>query len=45
MGTGAIPDREAITATLDRFEAAQAELAALSFDALTGPGQGPVGDR
>jgi len=33
MGTGAISDREAITATLDRFEAAQAELAALSFDA------------
>jgi hypothetical protein len=26
-----------ITAALDRFEAAQAELAALSFDALTGP--------
>jgi len=45
MGTGAIPDREAITATLDRFEAAQAELAALSFDALTGPEVLTVKDR
>jgi hypothetical protein len=35
MGTGAVSDREAITAVLDRFEAVQAELAALSFDALT----------
>jgi hypothetical protein len=34
MGTGAVPDRGAITAALDRFDAAQAELAALSFDAL-----------
>ena len=45
MGTGAIPDREAITATLDRFEAAQAEVAALSFDALTGPEVLTVKDR
>ena len=29
MGTGAASDREAITAVLDRFEAAQAELASL----------------
>src|SRR3979490_3213490 len=45
MGTGAIPDREAMTATLDRFEAAQAEFAALSFDALTGPDVLSVKDR
>jgi len=45
MGTGAIPDREPITATLDRFEAAQAEVAALSFDALTGPEVLTVKDR
>ncbi len=37
MGTGDVSDREAITATLDRFEAAQAEVAALGFDALTAP--------
>jgi hypothetical protein len=37
MGTGAAPDREAVTAVLDRFEAAQAELATLSVDALTAP--------
>jgi Domain of unknown function (DUF222) len=34
VGTGAVPDREAIAAALDRFEAAQAEVAALSFDVL-----------
>src|SRR5258705_12371748 len=45
MGTGAIPDREAITATLDRFEAAQAEVAALGFDALTAPEVLNVKDR
>ena len=45
MGTGAVPDREAITAALDRFDAAQAELAALSFDALTGPEVLNVKDR
>jgi hypothetical protein len=45
MGTGAVSDREAITAALDRFEAAQAELAALSFDALTAPETLAVKDR
>jgi hypothetical protein len=45
MGTGAVSDREAITATLDRFEAAQAEVAALSFDVLTGPEVLTVKDR
>jgi hypothetical protein len=35
MSSGAVSDREAITAALDRYEAAQAELAALSFDVLT----------
>jgi hypothetical protein len=37
MSSGVPADREAITAALDRFEAAQAEVAALSFDALTAP--------
>ncbi|MEN3320822.1 MAG: hypothetical protein V7643_4224 [Mycobacterium sp.] len=37
MRSGVPSDREAITATLDRFEAAQAEVAALAFDVLTGP--------
>ena len=37
MRPGVPSDPEAITAVLDRFDAAQAELAALSFDALTGP--------
>ena len=45
MGTGAVSDREAITAVLDRFEAAQAELASLSFDALTAPEVLTVKDR
>jgi hypothetical protein len=45
MGTGAVSDREAITAVLDRFEVAKAELAALSFDALTGPEVLTVKDR
>jgi hypothetical protein len=34
MGESAVWDREAITAALDRLEAAQAELASLSLDAL-----------
>jgi Domain of unknown function (DUF222) len=37
MSSGVPSDREAITAVLDRFDAAQAEVAALSFDALTAP--------
>ena len=45
MGTGAVSDREAITAVLDRFDAAQAELAALSFDVLTAPEVLTVKDR
>jgi hypothetical protein len=45
MGTGAVSDREAITATLDRFEAAQAEVAALAFDVLTAPEVLSVKDR
>jgi hypothetical protein len=35
MGMGAVSDREAITGILDRYDAAQAEVAALSFDALS----------
>jgi hypothetical protein len=45
MGSGAVSDREAITAVLDRFEAAQAEVAALAFDALTAPEVLTVKDR
>jgi hypothetical protein len=45
MGSGAMSDREAITAVLDRFEAAQAEVAALAFDALTAPEVLTVKDR
>ncbi len=45
MGTGAVSDREAITATLNRFEAAQAEVAALEFDVLTAPEILNVKDR
>ncbi|HVQ52336.1 MAG TPA: DUF222 domain-containing protein [Mycobacterium sp.] len=45
MGTGAVSDREAITAALGRFDAAQAELAALSFDALSAPEVLAVKDR
>jgi hypothetical protein len=37
MSTGAVSDPEAIIAAVDRFEAAQAELAALSFNALSTP--------
>jgi hypothetical protein len=42
---GALSDREAITAALDRFEAAQGELGALSFDAMTAPEVLTVKDR
>jgi hypothetical protein len=45
MNSGAVSDREAITAALDGFEAAQAEVAALSFDALTAPEALAVKDR
>jgi hypothetical protein len=45
MSSGAVSDREAITAALDRFDAAQAEVAALSFDALTAPEVLNVKDR
>src|ERR1700752_3912120 len=45
MDTGGISDREAITAVLDRFEADQAELAALAFDVLTAPEVLNVKDR
>src|SRR5882757_8728230 len=45
MSTGAVSDREAITDVLDRFETTQAELAALSFDALTAPEVLTVKDR
>jgi hypothetical protein len=45
MSSGVVSDREAISAVLDRFEAAQAEVAALSFDVLTGPEALSVKDR
>ncbi len=45
MGTAAVSDREDFTAALDRFEAAQAEVAALSFDVLTAPEVLTVKDR
>lgn len=45
MGTVAASDWEAIAAVFDRFDAAQAELAALSFDALTAPEVLAVKDR
>jgi hypothetical protein len=45
MSTGAVSDREAISAVLDRFDTAQAELAALSFDALRAPEVLSVKDR
>ena len=45
MSSGAVSDREAITAVLDRFEAAQAEVASLSFDALSAPEALSVKDR
>jgi hypothetical protein len=37
MNSGVLSDREAIAAALDRFEAAQAEVASLSFQALSAP--------
>jgi Domain of unknown function (DUF222) len=45
MGTAAVSDGEDITAALDRFEAAQAEVAALQFDVLTAPEVPSVKDR
>ena len=45
MRWGAPSDREVITAALDRFEAAQAEVASLSFDALSAPEALNVKDR
>jgi hypothetical protein len=45
MGTAAVSDREDITAAFDRFEAAQAEVAALQFDVLTAPEVLSVKDR
>ena len=37
MGSGAPSGREAVTAALDRFDAAQGQIPALPFDILTGP--------
>src|SRR6476620_11311540 len=37
MGAGAPSGREAVTAALDRFDAAQGQIPALPFDILTGP--------
>jgi len=37
MKSGVPSDPEAITAVLDRLDAVQAEVASLSFDALTAP--------
>jgi hypothetical protein len=45
MSVGAVPDPAAVMAAVDRFDAAQAELAALSFDALSGPQALAVKDR
>jgi hypothetical protein len=45
MRSGVVSDREEISAVLDRFEAAQAEVAALSFDVLSGPEALSVKDR
>ena len=45
MSSGVPSDREAITATLDRFAAAQAAVAALPFEVLTGPEALAVKDR
>jgi hypothetical protein len=45
MAMSAVSDREAITAVLDRYDTAQAELAALSFDVLTAPEVLTVKDR
>ena len=45
MASGGPSSPEAITVALDRFEAAQAEVAALSFDVLTAPQALSVKDR
>ena len=45
MGSGVVSDPEAVLAAVDRFDAAQAELAALSFDALSAPQALAVKDR
>jgi len=45
MKSGVPSDPEAITAVLDRFDAVQAEVASLSFDALTAPRALTVKDR
>ena len=45
MRPGVPSDPEAITAVLDRFDAVQAEVASLSFDALTAPRALTVKDR
>jgi hypothetical protein len=45
MSSNSGSDREAITATLDRWDAVQAELAELSFDVLTAPEALAVKDR
>ena len=45
MSPGAPSDPEAITAVLDRFDAVRAEVASLSFDALTAPQRSAVKDR
>jgi hypothetical protein len=42
---GVVSAPEAVMAAVERFDAAQAELAALSFDALTGPQALTVKDR
>jgi hypothetical protein len=45
MGVGAVWDPAAVMAAVDRFDAAQAELAAASFDALSGAQALAVKDR
>src|SRR6478735_6357190 len=45
MKSGVPSDPQGITAVLDRFDAAQAEVASLSFDALTAPRALTVKDR
>jgi hypothetical protein len=45
MSSGVVSDPAAIVAAVDRFDAAQAELAALSFDALSGAQALAVKDR
>jgi len=45
MSSGVPPSREAITAALDQFDAAQANVAALSFQVLSAPEALTVKDR